>query len=41
MTMIRFYAKPGCVNNIRQPRLLLEARHRVAVRDLLHEAWTP
>jgi len=41
MAVVIMYAKPGCVNNNRQHRLLREAGHQVFVRDLLREAWTP
>lgn len=41
MAVVTFYAKPGCINNNRQRRLLLEAGHEVIVKDLLSEAWTP
>lgn len=41
MAVVTFYAKPGCINNKRQHRLLLEAGHDVHVRDLLRESWTP
>ena len=41
MAVVIMYAKPGCVNNNRQHRLLREAGHQVVVRDLLREAWTP
>lgn len=40
MAVVTFYAKPGCINNERQYRLLLEAGHKVVIRDLLREAWT-
>ena len=40
MVDIIFYEKPGCINNIRQKKLLREAGHRVDVRDLLKESWT-
>ena len=40
MTTLVFYEKPGCANNARQKRLLLDAGHEVIARDLLHEPWT-
>lgn len=40
MSTLTFYAKPGCVTNARQRRLLEEAGHEVQVRDLLSEPWT-
>jgi nitrogenase-associated protein len=41
MAEVIFYEKPGCANNARQKRLLEKAGHRLDVRDLLREAWTP
>lgn len=40
MTTLIFYEKPGCGNNARQKRLLLDAGHELDVRDLLTEPWT-
>ena len=40
MVDIVFYEKPGCINNTRQKKLLLEAGHQLEVRDLLKEQWT-
>ena len=40
MTTLIFYEKPGCANNTRQKRLLLDAGHEVVPRDLLSEPWT-
>ncbi len=40
MTTIIFYEKPGCANNVRQKRLLLDAGHELVMRDLLAEPWT-
>ena len=42
MTMadIIFYEKPGCAGNTRQKRLLIQAGHRLEVRNLLTEPWT-
>jgi len=40
MTTLIFYEKPGCSNNMRQKRLLLDAGHEVIARDLLREPWT-
>ncbi|HLF96109.1 MAG TPA: ArsC/Spx/MgsR family protein [Methylococcaceae bacterium] len=39
MATIRFWEKPGCVNNTRQKRLLQDAGHTLLVRDLLAEPW--
>lgn len=36
-----FYEKPGCLSNTRQKALLGARGHRLTVRDLLTEAWTP
>jgi len=41
MADIVFYAKPGCLTNQRQQALLRRLGHRVTVRDLLSEPWTP
>ena len=40
MAKITFYAKPGCMNNVKQKRLLAEAGHDVSEKNLLTEAWT-
>ncbi|MBT9612038.1 MAG: hypothetical protein IV108_02095, partial [Burkholderiales bacterium] len=40
MTALIFYEKPGCANNARQKRILLDAGHEVVARDLLSEPWT-
>ena len=40
MTALIFYEKPGCANNARQKRMLLDAGHEVVARDLLSEPWT-
>ncbi len=40
MATLIFYEKPGCANNARQKRLLLDAGHELIVRDLLSEPWT-
>ncbi len=39
MAKVVFYEKPGCINNTRQKKLLLDAGHDVDCRDLLAEAW--
>ena len=41
MTTVVFYEKPGCINNTRQKALLNKAGHRLIVRNLLLEPWTP
>lgn len=40
MSVVLFYGKPGCTNNVRQRRLLAAAGHEVVDRDLLAEPWT-
>ena len=39
MATILFYEKPGCANNARQKRLLLEAGHELIVCNLLETRW--
>lgn len=41
MATIIFYEKPGCANNTRQKRLLMEAGHALVVHDLLQTRWEP
>ncbi|BAI71413.1 nitrogenase-associated protein [Azospirillum sp. B510] len=41
MADVIFYEKPGCGGNARQKALLERAGHRLEVRDLLAEPWTP
>ena len=41
MTDVVFYEKPGCLSNARQKALLRALGHRLTVRDLLAEPWTP
>jgi nitrogenase-associated protein len=36
-----FYEKPGCLSNARQKELLSRLDHRLEVRSLLSEPWTP
>jgi nitrogenase-associated protein len=40
MVDVIFYEKPGCINNTKQKKLLLEAGHHVEVKNLLTEPWT-
>jgi nitrogenase-associated protein len=40
MTTIVFYEKPGCANNTRQKKLLVQAGHTVWAKNLLTEPWT-
>ena len=39
MATVVFYEKPGCINNTRQKRLLVEAGHTVDARNLLTTNW--
>ncbi|MGM0594762.1 MAG: ArsC/Spx/MgsR family protein [Pseudomonadota bacterium] len=40
MSVIRFYEKPGCINNTKQKAFLTQAGYRVEARNLLAEPWT-
>lgn len=40
MAAVLFYEKPGCINNTRQKKILLELGHEVSVRNLLTEPWS-
>jgi nitrogenase-associated protein len=40
MSTIRFFEKPGCINNTRQKKLLAQAGYQVEARNLLTESWT-
>lgn len=40
MNTIRFYEKPGCINNTRQKKLLEQAGYEVDARNLLTEPWS-
>lgn len=40
MTTIRFFEKPGCINNTKQKKLLVQAGYDVEARNLLTEPWT-
>ena len=40
MTLVTFYEKPGCATNARQKKMLRQAGHVLAVRDILQEPWT-
>ena len=40
MVTIRFYEKPGCINNTKQKALLTAAGHQVEAHNLLTTAWT-
>ncbi len=39
MALINCYEKPGCLNNVRQKQLLVEAGHVLIVHDLLRQSW--
>jgi nitrogenase-associated protein len=39
MVDVVFYEKPGCINNSKQKKLLLDAGHRLQCRNLLTEPW--
>jgi len=39
MACIHFYEKPGCVNNVRQKQLLIQAGHCLIVHNLLQQDW--
>lgn len=39
MATVIFYEKPGCANNTRQKRLLIQAGHTVIAKNLLTESW--
>ena len=40
MVDVIFYEKPGCINNTKQKKILIEAGHRVEAKNLLEQAWT-
>jgi nitrogenase-associated protein len=40
MATVIFYEKPGCANNARQKKLLMDAGHLVITQNLLTETWT-
>ena len=40
MSVIRFFEKPGCINNTKQTKLLAQAGYEVESRNLLTEPWT-
>ena len=40
MVDIVFYEKPGCINNTKQKKLLVDAGHQVESRNLLLEHWS-
>lgn len=39
MAEVRFFEKPGCVNNTRQKAMLKKAGHKVAAYNLLKYEW--
>ena len=40
MAIIRFFEKPGCINNTKQKKLLALAGHDVVAENLLTHPWT-
>jgi nitrogenase-associated protein len=40
MANIVFYEKPGCINNSKQKKLLIDAGHQVDSRNLLTAPWS-
>ena len=40
MATIRFFEKPGCINNTKQKKLLSLAGHEVNAQNLLTHPWT-
>lgn len=36
---VRFFEKPGCINNTRQKKLLVAAGYRLDARSLLNHPW--
>jgi len=41
MTDVVFYEKPGCISNNKQKLVLAKQGHRLLVRNILTERWTP
>lgn len=39
MVDLVFYEKPGCINNTRQKKTLVDAGHKVDARNLIDERW--
>lgn len=40
MANIVFYEKPGCINNSKQKKMLIDAGHQVESRNLLTATWS-
>lgn len=40
MATITFYEKPGCINNTKQKKLLIQAGHSIIAKSLLTENWS-
>lgn len=40
MAHVIFYEKPGCINNSKQKKLLMDAGHHLECRNLLTEQWS-
>ncbi|RIZ66528.1 MAG: nitrogenase-associated protein [Methylococcales bacterium] len=41
MAIVTFYEKSGCINNVRQRKLLIAAGHEVVALNLMTEVWLP
>ena len=41
MTEVVFYEKPGCISNNKQKLVLAKQGHRLLVRNILTERWSP
>lgn len=39
MVQVRFFEKPGCINNTKQKQLLKQSGHQLEVHDLLSYDW--
>ena len=40
MVKVTFYEKPGCINNSKQKRLLIDAGHQLECKNLLTKKWS-
>lgn len=41
MATVEFYAKPDCISNAKQKKLLQQSGHEVVEHNLIAEPWTP
>ncbi len=41
MAKVKFYEKPGCINNTKQKTLLMAAGHELELYNILTNSWTP